>query len=90
VRVRWAQNAKKQLQAFKIWLSTIEDANPKRTIARIKSSGESLELLGDIGRPSRFVGLRELSVKGAPYVIVFTVKNDYFLIVAIFHTAQDR
>jgi toxin ParE1/3/4 len=90
VRVRWAQSAKKQLQDFKVWLSTIEDANPKRTIERIKSSGESLERLGDIGRPSRYVGFRELSVRGAPYVIVFTVKNDHFLIVAVFHTAQAR
>jgi hypothetical protein len=45
--------------------------------------------LGDIGRPSRFEGFRELSVRGTPYVIVFTVKDDYFF-VAVFHTAQDR
>jgi toxin ParE1/3/4 len=90
VRVRWGQTARKQLKDFKVWLSTIEDANPKRTMARIKASGESLERLGDIGRPSRFEGFRELSVRGAPYVVVFTVKDDYFLIVAVFHTAQER
>jgi toxin ParE1/3/4 len=90
VRVKWGQTARKQLKDFKVWLSTIEDANPKRTIGRIKASAESLERLGDIGRPSRFEGFRELSVRGAPYVIVFTVKGDHFLIVAVFHTAQDR
>jgi toxin ParE1/3/4 len=90
VRVKWSQTALKQLKDFKAWLSTIEDANPKNTIARIKASGESLERLGDIGRPSRFEGFRELSVRGAPYVIVFTVRDDHFLIVAVFHTAQDR
>jgi plasmid stabilization system protein ParE len=90
VRVKWGQTARRQLKDFKIWLSTIEGANPKRTIARIKFSGESLERLGDIGRPSRFDGFRELSVRGAPYVIVFKVRNDHFLIVAVFHTAQER
>jgi toxin ParE1/3/4 len=90
VRVKWSQTALKQLKDFKAWLSTIEDANPKNTIARIKASGESLERLGDIGRPSRFEGFRELSVRGAPYVIVVTVRDDHFLIVAVFHTAQDR
>lgn len=90
MRVRWSQSAKRQLQDLKIWLLTIEGANPKRTISRIKSRGESLGRLGDIGRPSRFVGFRELSVKGAPYVIIFTEKSDHFLIVAVFHTAGAR
>jgi toxin ParE1/3/4 len=90
VQVKWGKTARTQLKDFKAWLSTIEDANPRRTIARIKASGESLERIGDIGRPSRFDGFRELSVRGAPYVIVFTVKDDHFLIVAVFHTAQNR
>jgi plasmid stabilization system protein ParE len=90
VRVKWGQTARQQLKDFKTWLSTIEGANPKRTIARIKASGESLERFGDIGRPSRFEGFRELSVNGAPYVIVFNVRGGHFLIVAVYHTAQDR
>jgi plasmid stabilization system protein ParE len=83
------ENCASQLKDFKAWLSTIEDANPKRTIARIKARAESLERLGDIGRPSRFERFRELSVRGAPYVIVFTVEGGHFSIVAVFHTAQD-
>jgi plasmid stabilization system protein ParE len=90
VLVKWGKTARRQLKDFKAWLSTMEDANPKRTIARIKACAESLERLGDIGRPSRYDGFRELSVRGAPYVVVFRVKDDHFLIVALFHTAQDR
>jgi toxin ParE1/3/4 len=71
-------------------LTTIEGANPTRTVSRIKERASSLESLGDIGRPSRFEGFRELSVTSAPYVIVFTVKKEHFLIVAVFHTSQDR
>lgn len=88
--MKWTQTAKKQLQDFKVWLSTLEDANPKQTISRIKSCADGLVRLGDIGRPSVLQGYRELSVKSAPYVIVYTEKSDHFLIVAVFHTSQER
>lgn len=90
MRVRWTRRATKQLADLRLWLSTIDGANPQRVSNRIKASGQILERLGDIGRPSHFDGTREISVRGAPYVLVYLAKKDHFLIVAVFHMAQDR
>jgi plasmid stabilization system protein ParE len=90
MRVRWSRRATRHLNSFRLWLATIEGANPKRTSQRIKDSAALLERFGDIGRPNHQNGTRELSVRGAPYVIVYVDKGDHFTIVAVFHTAQDR
>jgi plasmid stabilization system protein ParE len=90
MRVRWTRRATKQLGDLRSWLSTIDGANLQRVNSRIKASGQMLEFLGDIGRPSHFGETREISVRGAPYVLVYIAKRDHFLIVAVFHTAQDR
>lgn len=49
-----------------------------------------MERLGDIGRPSRVADARELSVRGAPYVIAYQVSGDAIEILAVYHTSQDR
>lgn len=47
--------------------------------------------LGDIGRPSRVEGLRELSVRNAPYVVVYRIIDDDAAdVLAVYHKAQDR
>ena len=46
--------------------------------------------LGDIGRPGIEPSLRELSVKNAPYIIVYRVTDDLIEILAVYHAAQQR
>lgn len=46
--------------------------------------------LGDIGRLGGKPDTRELSVRNAPYVIVYVVNDDVADIIAVYHTAQDR
>jgi plasmid stabilization system protein ParE len=89
-RVRWRAKALADLQAFHDWLSTVENAKPKRTIARIRAAARSMHRLGDIRRPSRIEGVRELSVRNAPYVIAYRVEGDVIDNLAVYHTAQDR
>jgi len=89
-RVRWRTKALADLRQHYDWLVTLENAKPKRTIARIRAAAKSMERLGDIGRPSREAGVRELSVRHAPYVIVYRVDGDTIDILAVYHTAQDR
>jgi plasmid stabilization system protein ParE len=72
------------------WLSTIENANPDRTILRIRAAANTLGRLGDIGRPSRLKGVRELSVRNAPYVIAYKFDSDAIDILAVYHHAQER
>lgn len=78
------------LRGFHDWLTTLERGNPKKTIGRIRSAAESLKRLGDIGRPSIEPGLRELSVRSAPYVIVYRIDSETVEILAACHTAQHR
>lgn len=67
-----------------------EGAGAWKTVARIRAAAESLKRLGDIGRPSIEPGVRELSVRNAPYVIVYRADGDTIDILAVYHTAQDR
>ena len=88
--MRWRAGALADLRSFHDWLETIAGANPKATIARIRAAAESMQRLGDIGRPGLEQGLRELSVRNAPYVIVYRAVGDAIDILAVYHMAQER
>jgi plasmid stabilization system protein ParE len=90
VRVRWQRRALSDLKSFKEWLETLPDANADRVVQRIKDAAQRLGRLGDIGRPSKLLNIRELSVANAPYVIAYQMRKDFILIVAVYHTSQNR
>lgn len=89
-RIVWRARALADLRAYHDWLLTLENANPARTMKRIRAAAQTLTRLGDIGRPSRVEGVRELSVRGAPYVIAYRMNGDEIDILAVYHTAQER
>lgn len=89
-RVRWRAPALADLRRYHDWLRELERGKPRQTVARIRAAAESLKRLGDIGRPSIEPGVRELSVRNAPYVIVYRADGDTIDILAVYHTAQDR
>jgi toxin ParE1/3/4 len=89
-RLQWRKQALADLDRIHAWLSTLESAFPDRTILRIRTAAAGLGRLGDIGRPSRVRGIRELSVRNAPYVIVYRTDADVVDIVAVYHNAEDR
>ena len=87
--VLWRRQALADLQNYHDWLLTVEGAKPKRTVARIRAAVSSMRRLGDIGRPS-IANVRALSVRNAPYVVLYSIDENSIEIVAIYHTAQDR
>jgi plasmid stabilization system protein ParE len=89
-RIRWRARALADLRSHHDWLTSLDRSNPKRTIGCIRAAAESLKRLGDIGRPSVEEGVRELSVRRAPYVIVYRIEDDTAEILAVYHTAQKR
>lgn len=89
-RLQWRSRALADLDQIHAWLSSIDGANPGRTIRKIRAAADTLARLGDIGRPSRVDGVREMSVRGAPYVIAYQIVGDAIDILAIYHTARDR
>jgi plasmid stabilization system protein ParE len=89
-KVVWRDEALDDLERIDAWLSTHEHAQPATVRTRISGAIGLLERLGDIGRPGQREGTRELSVRLAPYVIVYLVSGQEIEIVAVYHTAQDR
>ena len=90
MRTKWRRKALADLRRIDAWLSTIEGANPQKVRARIGAAVASLERLGDIGRPSKVEGWRDLSVRKAPYVIAYRIRRNVLEILAVYHAAQDR
>jgi plasmid stabilization system protein ParE len=88
--LRWRARALADLRGFHDWLSTLENAKPRQAIKRIRATAESMQRLGDIGRPGAIEGLRELSVRNAPYVIVYRIDQGVIDVLAVYHTAQER
>ncbi len=86
----WRETAVADLERIDTWLSQFENANPVSVRRRIIAVADQLERLGDIGRPSKIEGLREVSVRNAPYVIVYQVTGETVEVVAVYHTAQKR
>lgn len=88
--LQWRAAALADLHQIEQWLSAHEGADLAKTMQRIRAAANNLIKLGDLGRPSTVEGLRELSVRTAPYVIVYRIDGDIAEIVAVFHTASDR
>ena len=89
-RLIWREEAVADLERIDAWLSQFENANTATVRKRIGSAADKLERLGDIGRPGKVDGLRELSVRSAPYVLVYKVTANEIEILAVYHTAEDR
>ena len=88
--IRWRISALRDLRNHHDWLAAIEGAKPRETIARIRSAVGSMRRLGDIGRPAPVAGLRELSVRNAPYVVVYRLDASLVEVIAVYHTARKR
>lgn len=90
MKVVWRKRALNDLGRIHEWLSTIEGAEPDRTILRIKAGADLLAERGDIGRPGALPATRELSLRTPPYIVVFRTTPTAYEILAIYHTAQNR
>lgn len=87
---RWRDAAISDLERIDTWLSSIEGADPDKVRERIGLAIATLERLGDIGRPGRRKGTREISVRNAPYVVVYRMIRRDIDILAVYHAAQNR
>jgi plasmid stabilization system protein ParE len=87
--IRLLESADADIARIVAWLDTMPQADSARWRARIVATIEQLAHF-DIGRPSRAKGLREVSVRGAPYVISYRIEADDVLIFGVHHTRQNR
>jgi toxin ParE1/3/4 len=89
-RIEWSLDALDDLRELRAWLKTLPRAKPGQTIGRIRAEVMALSTLGDIGRPGKRFGLRELALRNVPYVVIYAKTADGFRILAVLHMAQDR
>jgi toxin ParE1/3/4 len=90
VALRWSRRALADLEHHHAWLARLERGKPDETIQKIRAATRMLERLGDMGRPGVVEGVRELSVRAAPYVVAYRVMDGAIEILAVYQTAQDR
>ncbi len=90
MKVVWRKRALNDLARIHECLSTIEGAEPDRTILKIRAGANILAERGDVGRPGRLLGTRELSLRMPPYVIMYRTNQDSFEVLAVYHPAQNR
>jgi toxin ParE1/3/4 len=87
--VRWRRAAIRDLDRIDSWLSSLDHAKPDRVRQQIGAAISMLERLGDVGRPGREPGTREIVVKKAPYVIVYGFHDGDIDVLAVIHAAED-
>jgi plasmid stabilization system protein ParE len=90
MEVVWSQKAFSHLRGIHKWLGTLENANAPQTMRRIRDTCDRLESLGDIGRPGQAKATRELSVRLAPYVMIYSLQDDTATILGLYHMSQGQ
>ena len=88
--VVWREPALADLERIDQWLDSFESGKPEATRKKIGAAIALLERLGDIGRPGRVAGTREIAVRKAPYLIAYQIVDDVIEVLAVYHMAQDR
>jgi toxin ParE1/3/4 len=93
MRVRLSQRSAYHLNEIRAFLARDNPEIAELVRLRILATIERLRKLPGLGHPGRKSGTRELRVAGLPFVIVYRVDigdRDELVILAVFHTAQDR
>lgn len=69
----------------------MQDRRAAATVVRqLHGSIEHLALHPQLGRRGSVPGTMELVIPGLPYIAIYTTTEEAIVIVAVFHSAQDR
>lgn len=93
MRVRLSQRSAYHLNEIRAFLARDNPEIAELVRLRIVATIERLRTLPGLGHAGRKSGTRELRVAGLPFVVVYRVDigdRDELVILAVFHTAQDR
>jgi addiction module RelE/StbE family toxin len=88
-QVRWTRAAADDLQRIALYLKEHQPAVAESTTKKIYQAAESLIQFPHRGRIGQQEGTRELVAVPLPYVIVYSVRDDFVSIARIVHGAQD-
>jgi toxin ParE1/3/4 len=87
MQIRWAPEARRELQGIWRYIALDDAAAADRMATRLVVAVEKLAHFAHLGRPGR-EGTRELVVSGTPFMVVDRVGAVEIRIVTVLHGAQ--
>ena len=91
--VRYAPEARRQLQAISNYIREHNPAAATRIGRSIRKAGRLLGAFPQTGHEGTLPGTREIAVQGYPYILVYRVDREELpqvVIVGVYHGAQLR
>jgi len=88
MRVRWLQNAIKNLDAEADYIAQENSKAAADMFVYVKNKVDSLSEFPSSGRPGRVPGTRELVVDRYPFVVPYRVVGDDLHVLRVFHTRR--
>ena len=89
-RVRWTDDAVRDVQGIRDYISQDSSQAALRVARRIVAAVRSLKTFPLRGRAGHIQGTREMALAPLPYVIVFRVESGVATILRVHHGAQNR
>ena len=88
-RLRWSEEARSQYRAWLVYLNSIEPALAARGGQAVDARALKIAARRSDGRPSRWAGLREVSLTDWHKLIVYQETRAEVLIVTFYDMRQD-
>ena len=89
MKVVWSAPAARDLHRLMAFYRRIDPDLSARMRERIDRAADSLRQLGNIGSPTPGVATFKKNVRGAPYLLDFTVQRNEIQITAVRHVRQN-
>lgn len=92
MRLRYSAEAISQIRDILSYIRNRDETAAKRVAARLEAAARRITHFQQIGRPGTDPGTREWVLPGLPYILVYEIDEpaDEVVIIAVFHSAQDR
>lgn len=88
MRIRWHEDAVRDLSALRAYIARDNPAAAGRVAAAILERARLLREHPLLGRAGRIHTTRELVVSGTPYTLVYLPEADRLTILRVFHQAR--
>lgn len=90
MKVVWTAPALRELRAAEAYLGDRDQRAAARVVGLIEAAAARLDRTPYIGRPARERDVRRLVVSGTRYLLIYRVRADEVLILALFHERQQQ
>jgi plasmid stabilization system protein ParE len=88
IGVRWTKPASADVESIFAFVAEYDIAAARRLVTRLRTRTESLASSPQQGRASRVDGLRELTVAGTEYLVLYRSAGATIQILRVLHTRR--